>query len=75
MGQADGGVYRASTIGIMRPLIISLLTTGIEWSVVWSDGRRAETHDFSRHGEAEKFFKHLADKNPHAIRFVEGKLV
>ncbi len=60
---------------IMRPLIISLLTAGIGWSVVWSDGRWADTHDFARYAEAEKFFKSLAGKNPNAICFVEGKLV
>ena len=59
----------------MRPLVISLLTAGPVWSVVWSDGRRADTHDFAGYGEAEKFFKALASKNPHAICFVEGKLM
>ncbi len=57
----------------MRPLVISLLTAGIGWSVIWSDGCRADTHDFTRHAEAKKFFESLASKNPNAVCYVEGK--
>lgn len=69
------GLNIAYTTNIMRPLIISLLTTGsFLWSVVWSDGRNTETQDFDHRAEAEKFFDSLVSKNPGAICFVDGKV-
>jgi hypothetical protein len=56
-------------------LVISLIAAGPGWAVVWSDGCRADTHDFLRHADAAKFFQDLVSKNPRAMRFIEGKMM
>ena len=60
---------------MIRALIISLLTAGPGWSVVWSDGRLVDTRDFLRRMDAADFFRQLASQNPNALRRVEGKFV
>jgi hypothetical protein len=62
-------------LNMIRALVISLLSAGRGWAVVWSDGSCVDTKNFVHREDAEKFWRELSCQNPNAIRYLQGTLI
>jgi hypothetical protein len=60
---------------MMCALVISLLSAGLGWAVVWSDGSQVDTQSFMLREEAERFWQELSCQNPNAVLYKEGQLL
>ena len=60
---------------MMHALVISLLSAGPGWAVVWSDGSQLDMQSFMQREEAEHFWQELSCHNPKAVLYKEGQLL
>jgi hypothetical protein len=64
-----------SLSSMMRALVISLLSAGPGWAVVWSNGSQVDTRSFVQRVDAENLWQELISQNPNAVLYKEGQLL